>query len=484
MKQEIANAAAELREALGEEKVSTDPSTLIAYSRDWSPRPAAETKMPDIVTRPTTTLEVAKIVKIANKYRIPVIPSAGLTGMGGGMVPHYGGIIIDTTALNKIIELDVENRTVTVQTGITIKRLNDELEPHGLWFPHDPESKPTSTVGAAIAVDNDSTFGIKYGKIGDYLLNAVLVTGSGEIIRVGHRKAQCTSTGYKLHQLLIASEGTLGIITEATLRIFPKPRARRIEMIVFPSIKKALDALERILQAGITVESAHINCKRRLHFYTHAYRIKYGREPKIPKWAEALLAISISGDPEVVEFQMNYTLKICREMKGSQVKEREMVEGWWASKHTLTFQPFKQKWPDSQRKKKFGAADLGIPIAKVEEAYKKYLEIAKAYNLEILGMCCYHQRPNRVSPSISFALYVDDSNPQEVENFYKYVKEMSLMAVDLEGTMSTYIGDGDRLPEINKYEHGPALKYMKAIKKVFDPNWIMNPGKKFPKPEE
>jgi len=476
MNNEIVNL---LKEKIGEEKVFTEDFIRFVYSRDWAPRLANEYSLPDVVVRPTSTEEVAEVVRIAYKYNVPVVPFAGGTGMGGGAVPSEGGILIDTRGLNKVLEVDKENRVVVVQAGITVEELNKELNKHDLWWPHDPESKPASTVGAAIACDNDGTFGIRYGKMVDYLLNAVIVTGTGDILRVGHRKALCTSTGYKLHWLMIGAEGTLGIITEVTLRVFPKPDVRRVEAAVFKSISSAVLVLERMLQAGLNVESAHINCKKRLQFYTHAYRQKYGKAPDIPEWAEAILFVSFSGDEEVVEFSRSYALKLIEDAGGVIVKERELVDSWWTSKHLLRFEPFKQKWPDSQRVRKFGAADLGIPIGRIEEAYRKYLEIAAKHGIEVLGMCVYHQRPNRVSPSISFAVFVDDSDPNEVKRFYRYVAEMSKMAVDLEGTMSTYIGDGERLGGFNRYEHGKGLEYMRRVKQVFDPKNILNPGKKF-----
>lgn len=469
----------ELRRRLGEDKVFTDDFVRFAYSRDWSPRSADDYSMPGVVVRPTSTDEVAEVVRVAYESGIPVVPFAGGTGMGGGAVPVEGCILIDTRGLNRILEVDKKNMVVVTQAGVTISALNEELAKHGLWWPHDPESKPVSTVGAAIACDNDGTFGIRYGKLADYLLDVVVVTGKGEVVRLGHRKALCSSTGYKLHWLMVGAEGTLGIVTEATLRVFPKPETRVVEAAVFRSLSSAISVLERMIQAGLSLESAHINCKRRLQFYTHAYRQRYGRPPEIPEWAESILFFSFGGDREVVEFSRNYAIRLVEEAGGVLVKERELVESWWTSKHLLEFEPFKQKWPDSQRTKKFGAADLGIPIGRIEEAYRRYLEIAARNGLEVLGMCIYHQRPNRVSPSISFAVFVDDENPDEVRRFYNYVAEMSKMAVDLEGTMSTYIGDGERLGGFNRYEHGEALDYMLEVKRVFDPKNILNPGKKF-----
>lgn len=467
----------ELKEKLGADKIRTEDFQLMTYSRDWSPRPKSQTNLPDIIVKPETTEEVSEIIKLANKYKTPVTPIAGLTGMGGGAVPVEGGIALETKAMNQIIEIDEKNLTVTTQAGITVLKLNEELEKKGLWWPHDPESKPSSTVGAAISCDNDSTFGIKYGRSVDFLLNAVIVTGTGEILRVGHRKASCTSTGYKLHWLLIGAEGTLGVLTEATLNIFPIPETRSIDGYLFRSIQDAIDGLTDLLKSGLSVESAHINCKSRLGFYTQAYREKFGKEPDVPDWASAILFITFNGDKEVVDFSKKYAKKILKD--GQIVKEREILDSWWSSKHTLSLIPFVQKWPDSQRVKKFGSADLGIPIGRIEEAYKLYNEIAEKNGIEILGMCVYNERPNRISPSISFAVFVDDSEPQKVKDFYNYVKKMSEMAIEKEGTMSTYIGDGDRLGGFNRIEHGRSLDYMAEIKKVFDPNNILQPGKKF-----
>jgi len=249
---------------------------------------------------------------------------------------------------------------------------------------------------------------------------------------------------------------------------------------VFASLGQSVSALERLLASGVAVESAHMNCRRRLHFYTHSYREKYHREPEIPDWAEAMLFISFSGDSDVVDFSLRKGDQILVEEFGAQaVREQEMVEGWWDSKHRLEFIPFKQKWPDSQRQKKFGAADIGLPIGRIEEGYHRFLDIAARWDQEVLGMTVYNESPNKVTASISFAVFVDDSGEAPVAKFYEFVREMSAMAVELEGTMSTYIGDGDRLGGFNELEHGASYQYMRRIKEVFDPGNIFNPGKKF-----
>ncbi len=452
----------------------------MAYSRDWSPRVKEMTDLPDIIVVPHDTGEVVELVRVALKYSLPVVPFAGGTGMGGGAVAWQGGLMVETKGMNKVLEIDPANMSVTVQAGITIWELNEHLAPHGLWLPHQPESKRACTIGASIGCDNDSTFGVRYGKILDCLTDAVVVTGRGEAVRLGHRKASFSSTGYNLMHLLVAAEGTLGIVTEATLRVVTLPKARQVRGWVFPTLIDGAHALERTLASGLSVESAHLNCRRRLHFYTHAYRQRYGREPDVPGWAESILFLSFAGDEDVVDFSLAKAQEVMEhEFKAELVREQEMVEGYWDSKHRLAFIPFKQKWPDSQREKKFGAADVGVPMGRLEEMYHAFLEIAAKYNQEILGMTVYNESPNKVSPSISFAIFVDDSTEETVAGFYGYVREMSLKAVELEGTMSTYIGDGDRLGGFNEREHGLSYQYMRDLKSLFDPRNIMNPGKKF-----
>ncbi|HSJ52404.1 MAG TPA: FAD-binding oxidoreductase [Anaerolineae bacterium] len=472
-------ALAELQTFLGD-RATASMIHRMSYSRDWSPRFKDMADFPDLVVVPHNTGEVERIVQVALKHNLPVIPFAGGTGMGGGVVAWKGGILVETKGMNKVLEVDASNMSVTVQAGITIWELNEHLAPHGLWLPHQPESKRACTIGASIGVDNDSTFGVRYGKILDCLTDVVVVTGRGEAVRLGHRKASFSSTGYNLMHLFVAGEGTLGVVTEATLRVVTLPKTREVRGWVFRTLIDGARALERTLASGVSVESAHLNCRQRLHFYTHAYRQKYGREPNVPDWAESILFLSFAGDDDVVDFGLNKARRIMEdEYKAELVTEQEIVEGYWDSKHRLAFVPFKQKWPDSQREKKFGSADVGVPIGRLEEMYHAFLEISARYEQQILGMTVYNESPNKVSPSISFAIFVDDSTEERVRNFYGYVREMSLKAIELEGTMSTYIGDGDRLGGFSEHEHGLGYQYMKDVKALFDPQNIMNPGKKF-----
>jgi len=467
-----------LRKALGDKVKALDFERFV-YGADWSPRTQEEVYPPDVVVVPENTEDVVKLVRIAYEHGIPVTAGGGLTGMLGSAVPIYGGIYIDTMSMNKILEIDEKNQTITVQAGVTLQAVNDAVEPLGLWLPHQPESKWSCTVGASIACDNDSTFGMRFGKILNCLLSATVVTGRGDAVAFGHRKCHFTSSGYKIKDLFAGSEGTLGVVTEATLKLEPKPEHRRVEMVIFPSLTKAVDFLNELLKAGICPEAAHINCKRRLKFYTHAYKKKHGKEPDIPEWAGAVMGLTFGGNTDVVEWNWDYALKIAKKYGGELIKEKDIAESWWISKNTLQFDPFKQKWPDSQRLKKFGAADPGIPMGRLEEFYQKFVETAEKYNLEILGMNAYLEHPYSIGFSLSCALFVDYRSRDEIERFRAYHRELTKLAVDFGGTMSTYMGDSDIKVGQFEYEHGAGTKYMLELKKLFDPKGIMNPGKKF-----
>ncbi len=469
----------ELEKALGKDKVLTEEFQRYIFGADWSPRTNDEIFPPDVVIMPKTTEDVATAVKIAYKYGIPVTAGGGLTGMAGGAVPIYGGIYIDGLSLKNVVELDVANQTIRCQSGVTLQEVVDAGAPHGLWLPNLPESKWSCTVASAIACDNDSTFGMKYGKMLNCLLSVEIVTGTGEILELGHRKAHFTSTGYKLKDLIVGSEGTLGVITAATLKLEPVPEFRQVDMIIFTRMGVAVNFLNRLLKAGIMIEGAHINCKRRLKFYTHAYHQKHGHDPEIPDWAGALLAIILSGDKKVVEWQRAFVMETAKEFGGQQVLEREIIDGWWTSKHTLEFAPYHQKWPASQLEKKFGAADPGVPMGRLEEFYDKFIATAEKYQLSVLGMNAYLEHPNSIGFSLSCALFVNYRDQDEVNRFRKYFEELTKAAVDMGGTMSTYMADTNLKVPYFEYEHGKSAKYMKKVKDLFDPKGIMNPGKKF-----
>lgn len=471
----------QLREALGPDKVLDADFDRFSYSSDFSPMGPGEEVVPDVVVLPSGTEDVVQVVKVALEHGIPITPVGGMTGMLGGGLAIRGGILLATHSMGDVLEVDVANQTVRVQAGATLQSINDQLEAHGLWLPHLPESKWSATVGSSIASDNDSTFGMRHGKILQPLLSVHVVDGRGNSVEFGHRKSRFTSSGYKVKDLFVGAEGTLGIVTEATLKVEPLPPYRRVEMIAMPSLTRAIDLISHCLRSGISLEAAHINCRHRLRFYTHAYLVKHGHEPEIPDGAGALFSFAIAGDKEVVDFQTDWVLRKGEEaFEGKVVGERDIVDSWWTSKHTLDFEAFQQKWPASQGEKKFGAADVGVPMGELERFYEEgFMALLEKHGLEVLGMNAYLEHPNSIGLSLSCAVFVDYRDQAQVDSFRAFVVDMSRKALEMGGTSTTYMSDTYVKIATMREEAGDALEYYRRIKEIFDPNHIMNTGKKW-----
>lgn len=470
----------DLRNKLGEGSIMTEDFERYTFSSDWSPRTPNQISIPDVVVMPTNTKDVLEIMQIAIKNRVPITVGGGLTGMGGGSIPLRKGIFIDSRRMNKVLDFDEKNQTITVEAGITLKELNDYVEKYGLWLPNLPESQWSCTIGSEIACDNDNTFGMRYGKILNALLSLVVVDGNGHRLQFGHRKAHFSSSGYKVKDLFVGSEGTLGVITEATLKLEPIPSHRQVEMFLMPSMKTAISVINECCKRGIALEACHLNCKRRLNFYTHAYTQKTGKTPNIPYWVNGLLAVSFAGDEQSVNFNYLKFNKIVNEYKGKKLEEREIVDAWWISKYTLNFEPFHQKWASSQSEKKFGAIDPAIPMGRLEEYYEEFVNLTEQFGLEILGMNAYFEHPNSIGLSLSCAVFVDYRSEDEINRFRAWSLAMSEKAIEYEGSISSYISDTDlKIPMMVKEHTGIGYEYMKKIKLMFDPYNILNPDKKF-----
>jgi len=471
---------ATLKSIVGPENVSCNKVDLIPYSRDWSLANASTIYMPDIVVRPKTTTEIAEVVRMANKERIPVVPWGGGTGLSGGALAVKGGIMIDMKGLDRIIEIDEENLTITTQTGITVQKLNEALKKHQLWWPHDPESKFASTVGAAIACDNAGTFGTKYGgSLVDYLLGIEVVLPTGDVVKFGSQAPHSVS-GYPLHWLFIGSEGTLGIITQATLRVYRLPQYRCVDIIVFDSFKSAINAGLKIIEAGLDPESIHIMAKEGFIYYTKLYEVMFNKVFKPPEKMEAAMAISFAGSKDVAEFQRSVASKIFVEAGGMVVEERELVDIFWTEKHTLSYDAGKNPWPLSQTQYKYTGIDLCVPIGKVPVLYEKYKGLLKKYNFKPATGCFMYSKRLKFAPNCIFTINVNDEDPEEVERAKKFICELAKYSIKYGGTISSSRGVGIAVTQsLMPVEHTHrALELMKKLKQMLDPNNIMNPGKK------
>src|SRR5690606_38219344 len=245
-----------LRGIVGEDGVLTDKASLFNSARVPAPFPVHrwDEYLPDVVVLPRTAQQVSAVVKLANEYRIPVVPRAGGTGLADGAVPLRGGILVDLKRMDQIHETDLVNNTVTVGPGINLETLNRSLKQHGVMYPDDPASYAVALVGGRIGTSGLSLLGARYGHPRDLVISFEIVLPTGEIIQVGDgggRKVRKSSTGYHLKQLFMGHQGTLGIVTEATLELVPRAEAEFAAFFLFDDFDKAYRTFAKIGKSGI-----------------------------------------------------------------------------------------------------------------------------------------------------------------------------------------------------------------------------------------
>src|SRR5687767_9627638 len=246
----------ELVQICGEDHVFTGRSARFNRARVPSPFPVHrwEDFVPDVVVLPTSAEQISEVVKLANRERLPVVPRAGGTGLTDGAVPLRHGIMVDVKLMNRILEIDIADRTVTVQPGINMLKLSEELKPHGFIYPDNPASYPCSLVGGRIGTSGWSLIGGRYGHTRDLVISFEIVLPTGEIIRVGDgggRKIRKSSTGFQLKHLFMGHQGTLGIVTEATLELVPRPEVEFAAFFHYPSFQAAYESTGALATSGL-----------------------------------------------------------------------------------------------------------------------------------------------------------------------------------------------------------------------------------------
>ena len=281
---------AELRQALGDGRVSTAPEDLAAYAYDgtW-----AETR-PDVVVHPQETAHVVAVLRIADVARVPVVPRGSATGLAGGAVPVEGSICLNLARMNRILEISVPDTVAVVQPGVITQDLQRAAEKLGFFYPPDPASVYQCTIGGNVATNAGGPRCLKYGVTGDYVLGLEVVLAGGHVLRLGGRTIKDVA-GYDLKRLFIGSEGTLGVVTEITVRLIPKPAAQLTALAAFPRLADACAAVGNILQAGIVplvTELMDQGTTRAIEDFKHL---------GLPTDVEALLLVAVDGDADLVQ---------------------------------------------------------------------------------------------------------------------------------------------------------------------------------------
>jgi glycolate oxidase len=451
----------ELQTAIGAEKVLSSPIDLIAYSFDGT----FEQHLPDAVVLPETDEEVSAVVRIASHHNVPIVPRGMSSGLAGGSIPTQGGIVMSLTRMSRILEIDEENMTATVQAGVVTADLQAAVEKLGLFYPPDPSSIKQSTIGGNVACNAGGPRCLKYGVTGDYVLGLVVVLADGRIIRTGG-KAIKDVTGFNVKQLFVGSEGALGIITQAILRLISKPPYARTALVHFPTLEDASRSVHAVLTRGLVPATLELLDETAIECIEEAMRLG------LPLDVEALLLIESDGaDKESVNREIDAIADICLQTGASQVEtarsEEERAELWRARRSVS---------PSLARKapNKLGE-DITVPRSAIPEAARRLKAISAAYGLPIVIFG--HAGDGNLHPNILF----DRRNPDQREKVEQIVGEIFQLALDLGGTLSGEHGIGTFKLSYVQQALGPvSIDIQRRIKQAMDPQNILNPGKVLP----
>lgn len=451
----------ELIGAVGESKVLWSEADLLAYTKDtYRIRFEDDYRyFPDFAVLPETTEEVQRVVRVAAKHKIPLLPKGGGSNRTGMLVPIYGGIVVDTIKMDKVLEVNVPDLYVTVQPGLTLSRLEEQLADHGVWLTQEQGSMKVATVGGSISTSGFSRRHQKYGAIADRVMSLEVVLADGTMLRTGP-KVLYTSTGYRLHQLFIGAEGTLGIITEATLRVEPLPEATDVMVSFYDNFWGANEAAMKTMASGVTFAGSE------------AYEAAHSPSLGAPEGKNGIFYVIFQGTKGEVAAEMEYVKGIMHDTGGILATPEvartflTMYAEQWCGARALT-----------------GYEDVlttYIPMDRVKEYYDElWNRIGPKYGIEPLPGEKFSLDVGRYR--MSGGRYRLPKGEKAWEKYQHVLREIAELATRLGGSVQACHGVGIQHRDNMTLEYSrEALEMMRRVKKVFDPDNIMNPGKMIP----
>lgn len=454
--------AEQFRSIVGEQYYRDDPEILVAHSYDATPLLQA---MPNGVIYPGCTEDVVEIVKLCAKYRIPLVGRGSGSNLCGGTVPIKGGIVMVMHRMNELLEVDLENLTATFQPGLITAKFAEYVEQLGLFYPPDPSSMTISTLGGNIAENSGGLRGLKYGTTKDYVIGLEAVLANGEVIRTGGKLMKDVA-GYDLTKLLVGSEGTLAIITEATVKLIPLPKYKKTMLAMFKDIYAAARAVSKIIESRIipaTLEFLDNPTIRVVDDYAQL---------GLPHDMEAILLIEQDGEEIVVEKEIELIAKICQEEQAHQVSVAETEEEACRlmTARRSAFTALARIRPTTILE------DATVPRSKIADMVLQINEIAKKYNVQV---CTFgHAGDGNLHPTIT----TDARDKEEIVRVEAAFAEIFEAAIRLGGTITGEHGVGVVKSPYLEWKVGSAgMEVMKGIKQALDPLNILNPGKIFAK---
>lgn len=450
-----------LSQIVNPERVITDPARLDEVSWDALSRgrihPLREPTLADplCVVLPVSTDEVRRVALVANQERIPIVPFGGGSGLMGGALSLERSIVLDLRRMDQVLEIDQAGLTARVQAGVVLETLDTRLNEHALMLGHDPWTLPVATVGGAISTNSLGYRGGKYGSIGDQVLGLEAVLPTGEIVRT--RAVPKVSTGLNLKYLFVGGEGCFGIITEATLRVFPLPEKRALHGFRFASFEQGFDVVQKVFARGI-----------------RPALLDFGDSPA--KFGDdAVLYIGVEGSSEIVAAEEGVVVALCGAAEAVRMPS-DQAERFWLERHVIANRFMRNR----RLRREFGLdpirrdwVHVALPASKVLAYRREATQILSRRGVQLRESGIWTQ------PELfSMSLMIEDHDVEKSQrNLQDTVDEVLGLAQQMGGSMEYCHGVGIKLAPFMAEEHGYGLEVMRQIKRVLDPKNIMNPGK-------
>ena len=435
-------------------RVSTKPADIELASHDESSCAAVR---PDVVVWPHTTEEVSRVVRYAYDYSLPLTARGAGSSLEGNPIPARGGIVLDLSRMAAIVEVHADDLQVTVQPGIVYNHLNEQLKPHGLFFPPSPGgSSDVATVGGMVANNASGIYSVKYGGTRDHVKAATVVTGTGDVLRLGTRSRK-TSSGYHLLGLVVGSEGTLAVATELTLSLVGLPQGRKQGAFTFPTEKAAVTAIAEMMRYGVDLAAVEFLDRRSVAALNRFQGFGLDEKPS--------LFIEVHGSSASVSEVFATTRTLCEEHGGTFIS---LPDGRnpWEVRH-FTTRAIQALNPQAKTIR----TDMGFPISRLPDVVEQSYAIAERHSVVLHTF-------GHAGLGILHALLRED--PQDTtrwEQANQAKDEIVAFVLSVGGTASGEHGIGLGSRKYVQQEHGASLELMKGIKQLFDPKGILNPGK-------
>lgn len=445
---------------VGKDNIMISQAQRLVYSYDATPNMQA---MPDLILAPRSTQEVLEIVNVCQSEKIPIVPRGSGSNLCAGTVPIAGGVVLLFKHMNQILEVDEENLTVTVQPGVITQDLIEAVEKRGLFYPPDPSSMKISTIGGNINENSGGLRGLKYGVTADYVMGLEAVLANGEVIRTGGKLAKDVA-GYNLTQLLVGSEGTLAIITEATLKLIPMPESKKTMLALYENIDAAAQSVSKIIAAQMIPATLEFLDQPTLQAVEDFSQIG------LPTDVEAVLLIEQDGPEEVVARDIEKMAMICRETGAVSVQIAATIE----EAEALTTARRAALSALARLKPTTILEDATVPRSEIANMVKAINEIAEKHQVKI---CTFgHAGDGNLHPTCP----TDARDEDEMARVEAAFADIFDQAIRLGGTITGEHGVGIVKAPYLEWKVGAAgIAVMKGIKQALDPQQIFNPGKVF-----